>query len=74
MARSSSYPEHFWTFDLAHTAQWLLPNKALREQGVEENELVVLKKKFFVSDPEIDRNDPVQVNLLYHQVYVRGML
>ena len=38
---------------------------------MEENELVVLKKKFFVSDTEIDRNDPVQVNLLYHQVHAR---
>jgi hypothetical protein len=30
--------------------------------------MVVLKKKFFFSDQNIDRNDPVQLNLLYVQV------
>jgi len=51
-------------------AQWLAPEKSLREQGVDENEIVVLKKKFFFSDQNIDRNDPVQLNLLYVQVCV----
>lgn len=35
---------------------------------MDENEVVVLKKKFFFSDQNIDRNDPIQLNLLYVQV------
>ena len=29
--------------------------------------LQILKKKFFYSDQSIDKNDPVQINLLYGQ-------
>ena len=29
--------------------------------------LLVLKKRFFVSDDQIDSNDPMQVHLLYIQ-------
>ena len=29
--------------------------------------MVVMKKKFFFSDQNIDRNDPIQLNLLYVQ-------
>lgn len=46
---------------------WLNPDKTLPEQKISENEMVVLKKKFFFSDINIDRNDPVQLNLLYVQ-------
>lgn len=49
-------------------AIWLNPDKSLREQGVDENEVIVLKKKFFVTDSNIDRTDPIQLNLLYVQV------
>ncbi|XP_049817811.1 talin-2 isoform X3 [Aethina tumida] len=46
---------------------WLDPAKTLREQGIEENETVLLKRKFFFSDQNIDSRDPVQLNLLYVQ-------
>jgi len=46
---------------------WLDPSKMLREQGVSENETVILRRKFFFSDQNIDSRDPVQLNLLYVQ-------
>ncbi|XP_030759474.1 talin-2 isoform X2 [Sitophilus oryzae] len=46
---------------------WLDPSKTLREQGIQENETVLLRRKFFFSDQNIDSRDPVQLNLLYVQ-------
>ena len=46
---------------------WLDPSKTLREQGIDENETVLLRRKFFFSDQNIDSHDPVQLNLLYVQ-------
>ncbi|XP_050295854.1 talin-1 isoform X2 [Anthonomus grandis grandis] len=46
---------------------WLDPSKTLREQGIDEHETVLLKRKFFFSDQNIDSRDPVQLNLLYVQ-------
>ena len=40
----------------------------LPEQGVTEDETVLLKKKFFFNDANVDRSDPVQLHLLYVQV------
>ena len=44
------------------------PNVTLPEQGVTEDETVLLKKKFFFNDANVDRSDPVQLHLLYVQV------
>lgn len=46
---------------------WLDPSKTLREQGIDENSTVLLRRKFFFSDQNIDSRDPVQLNLLYVQ-------
>lgn len=43
-------------------------SKTLREQGIDENETLLLRRKFFFSDQNIDARDPVQLNLLYVQV------
>jgi talin len=48
-------------------ANWLNPEKCLSEQGVTDVEIIILKKKFFFSDQNVDRNDPIQLNLLYVQ-------
>ncbi|KAJ3182603.1 Talin-1 [Gaertneriomyces sp. JEL0708] len=48
-------------------SHWLHPEKTLREQGLTETDTVMLKKKFFFTDANIDRNDPVQLNLMYNQ-------
>lgn len=47
---------------------WIDPSKTLREQGIDEGEPVLLRRKFFFSDGNIDSHDPVQLNLLYVQV------
>ncbi|KAM4050130.1 LOW QUALITY PROTEIN: talin-1 [Anomaloglossus baeobatrachus] len=46
---------------------WLDPGRTLREQGVDENETLLLRRKFFYSDQNVDSRDPVQLNLLYVQ-------
>ncbi|KAE8745328.1 hypothetical protein FOCC_FOCC008014 [Frankliniella occidentalis] len=46
---------------------WIDPGKTLREQGIDESEAVLLRRKFFFSDQNIDSRDPVQLNLLYVQ-------
>ena len=47
---------------------WLDHSKTLREQGVDESEFLLLRRKFFFSDQNVDARDPVQLNLLYVQV------
>lgn len=46
---------------------WVEVSKTLREQGIDESETVLLRRKFFFSDQNIDSRDPVQLNLLYVQ-------
>jgi talin len=47
--------------------QWIDHAKTLREQGIPEDEELVLRRKFFFSDTNVDTRDPVQLNLLYLQ-------
>ena len=47
---------------------WLDHNKTLREQSVDVNETLLLRRKYFFSDQNVDARDPVQLNLLYVQV------
>ncbi|XP_034947623.1 talin-2 isoform X2 [Chelonus insularis] len=46
---------------------WVDPSKTLREQGIDESETVLLRRKYFFSDQNIDSRDPVQLSLLYVQ-------
>ncbi|XP_022084654.1 talin-1-like isoform X6 [Acanthaster planci] len=46
---------------------WLDHTRTLREQGVEEFEMLVFRRKYFYSDQNVDKRDPVQLNLLYVQ-------
>ncbi|XP_037881359.1 talin-2 isoform X3 [Glossina fuscipes] len=46
---------------------WVDVGKTLREQGIDESETVLLRRRFFFSDQNIDSRDPVQLNLLYVQ-------
>lgn len=48
-------------------SEWLNPQKTLAEQGVDENEAVLLKKKWFVTDATITEDDAVQLHLVYAQ-------
>ena len=47
---------------------WLDHSKTLREQGIDVVETLLLRRKFFFSDQNVDARDPVQLNLLYVQV------
>ncbi|GAB6032133.1 hypothetical protein CHUAL_010792 [Chamberlinius hualienensis] len=46
---------------------WVDHSKTLREQGIDESETLLLRRKYFFSDQNIDSRDPVQLNLLYVQ-------
>ncbi|NXN15086.1 TLN1 protein, partial [Indicator maculatus] len=48
---------------------WLDHGRTLREQGIDDNETLLLRRKFFYSDQNVDSRDPVQLNLLYVQVW-----
>ena len=50
--------------------KWLNTNLTLHEQGVGVEDGVVLKKKFFVSDANVDTNNPAQVHFVYIQVMI----
>lgn len=49
---------------------WVNRDKSLREQGIDETEVLILRKRLFFTDDNVDVNDPIQVNLLYVQVYI----
>ncbi|NWU22662.1 TLN1 protein, partial [Dyaphorophyia castanea] len=46
---------------------WLDHGRTLREQGIDDKETLLLRRKFFYSDQNVDSRDPVQLNLLYVQ-------
>ncbi|CAF3354839.1 unnamed protein product [Rotaria socialis] len=46
---------------------WLDQSKTLRQQNIDEQSTVTLRRKYFFSDTNIDQRDPVQLNLLYVQ-------
>ncbi|XP_023231887.1 talin-2-like isoform X2 [Centruroides sculpturatus] len=46
---------------------WVDHSMTLREQGINEEETLLLRRKFFFSDQNVDSRDPVQLNLLYVQ-------
>uniref|UniRef100_A0AC35TN27 FERM domain-containing protein n=1 Tax=Rhabditophanes sp. KR3021 TaxID=114890 RepID=A0AC35TN27_9BILA len=45
---------------------WIDHNKTLREQGIEEEDVLVLRRRYYFSDANVER-DPKQLNLLYVQ-------
>ena len=66
-----------WVPVPAHTlslppVNWLDHGRTLREQGIDDNETLLLRRKFFYSDQNVDSRDPVQLNLLYVQVQLPG--
>ncbi|XP_037872842.1 talin-1 isoform X5 [Bombyx mori] len=46
---------------------WVEGSLTLREQGVEAGETLLLRRKLFYSDRNVDSRDPVQLTLLYVQ-------
>ena len=52
---------------LSLIANWLNPDKSLREQGVEDTVVLTLRTKYSFSDTSADENDPLHLNHLYIQ-------
>ena len=48
---------------------WLNPTLSLHENGVPEEATIILKKKFFFNDANVDRSDPMQLHLLFVQCH-----
>lgn len=57
------HPSHRWY----GIVNWVDHSKTLREQGIDESETVLLRRKYFFSDGNVDSRDPVQLNLLFVQ-------
>jgi talin len=55
-------------FIFGKIGQWLNSTLTLHEQGVGLEDGVVLKKKFFVTDANVDTDNPAQVHFVYIQV------
>ncbi|CAH2222289.1 jg8326 [Pararge aegeria aegeria] len=51
----------------ACAVNWVEPGATLREQGVEAAETLLLRRRLFFSDRNVDSRDPVQLTLLYVQ-------
>lgn len=66
-----------WVSILAHAlvlpaVNWLDHGWTLPEQGIDNNETLLLRRTFFYSNQNVDSRDPVQLNLLYVQVQPCG--
>jgi len=48
------------------TERWLIATQPITEQG-NTNEVLVLKKRFYVTDAQLDKNSPTQLHLAYIQ-------
>jgi len=59
-------PEEF-SLKLLTSNSWLNPALTLTEQGIKEDDVLLLKKKFFFNDANVDKSDPLQLHLLYIQ-------
>lgn len=46
---------------------WVDHSKTLDEQDIHEQDVVLLRRKFFYSDQNVDSRDPIQLGLLYVQ-------
>ena len=53
----------------AEAKGWLNPTQTLVEQGLLDDSVVTLKKKFYVDDDRVDRSDPIQLHLVYVQCH-----
>jgi hypothetical protein len=48
-------------------SRWVNPNQPLHVQHITNDQIVTLKRKFFVEDTIVSINDPVQLHLEYAQ-------
>jgi hypothetical protein len=53
---------------LTLTENWLSATQSLHEQGVNEEAMLCLKQKFFISPASVSLEDPVALHLVYIEV------
>ena len=49
-------------------ADWVDPERTLREQGIVESEIMTIKRKLFIEDSSKIIDNPIQRNMQYEQV------
>jgi talin len=59
-------PEEY-SFLVPGNPRWLNSSEPLSQQNVDEGQMVIFKKKYFVTDMQVDKSDVKQLSLLYHQ-------
>ncbi|KAM9956083.1 hypothetical protein ACTFIW_005939 [Dictyostelium discoideum] len=62
-----NYEEFSLQTEGAAAGEWINHAQPLHEQGVPDDAVVLLKKKFFVDDFNVNRDDPIQLHLVYVQ-------
>jgi talin len=61
-------PEEYALQHEGSTTDWVKGDVSLLEQVDSVNDILYLRKKYFVSDANVDKDDPVQLHLVYSQV------
>jgi talin len=56
-----------WFSFIRSTGDWLIEDKTLYEQDIAEDEMLIFAKKYFNNDFNIDKEDPMQLHLIYIQ-------
>lgn len=51
----------------AGESDWLDPDKTLYEEDIPEDEVLIFAKRFFSNDFNVDKDDPMQLHLIYVQ-------
>jgi talin len=62
-----SAPEEFGLQISRQPGRWLISAQTLLEQGAQDTDELVLKKRFFVTDDMVGKDDPVQLHMVYVQ-------
>lgn len=53
--------------------RWLKTAQTLHEQGATDDDTLIMKKRFFVSDDLVGKDDPVALQMIYAQVRQRHL-
>ena len=59
--------EYSFGFIFNDKFKWLNPKQGIREQGLSLEDFVILRKKYFLTDEDIEKYDPGQLHLVYEQ-------
>ncbi|KAL6623811.1 hypothetical protein LY90DRAFT_642358 [Neocallimastix californiae] len=57
-----------YNFLYSNNTKWLDTTKTLCYEDIGPDDILILKKKLFFTDERLNRNDNVQINLIYNQI------